>query len=130
MLRWGIPYRHVASSLEKAWHRVELWFTLHVMSKVVKPIATHPSKGQAVGYVRVPGKSLMSLMLALCPGCHAKIHRTKAVLSAMPALLLELWREQHPKGHEQVQLDFTSKKPLAKRVPLFEEEKESKSNSQ
>lgn len=24
-------------------------------------------------------------------------------------LLLELWREQHPKGHEQVQLDFTAK---------------------
>ncbi len=65
----------------------------------------------------------MNLMLSLCPACHAKIHRTKAVLSAMPPLLLALWREQHPKGHEQVQLDFTSKKPVAKLVPLFEEEK-------
>jgi hypothetical protein len=47
-------------------------------------------------------------MLSLCPGCHAKIHRTKAVLSAMPPLLLKLWREQHPKGHEQKQLDLGS----------------------
>ncbi len=24
----------------------------------------------------------------------------------MPPLLLELWREQHPKGHEQTAMDF------------------------
>lgn len=71
---------------------------------------------------RAPGKSVMNLMLSLCPGCHAKVHRTKAALSAMPLLFLALWREQHPKGHEQVQLDFTSKKPTtAKLVALFEE---------
>lgn len=29
---------------------------------------------------RVPGKSLLNLMIALCPGCHSKVHRTKAVL--------------------------------------------------
>ena len=63
-------------------------------------------------------------MVSLCPGCHAKVHRTKAVLSAMPPLLLELWREQHPKGHEQVQLDFAVKRPAAKLVPLFGEERE------
>ena len=55
---------------------------------------------------RVPGRSVRSLMLSLCPGCHARVHRTKAMLSAMPPLLLVLWREQHPKGHEQGQLDF------------------------
>jgi len=38
----------------------------------------------------------------------------------MPPLLLELWREQGPKGHEQVKLDFTSKKPSAKLVPSFQ----------
>jgi hypothetical protein len=43
----------------------------------------------------------------------------------MPPLLLELWREQHPKGHEQKQLDFSLKKPTAKLVPLFKDEKES-----
>jgi hypothetical protein len=51
-----------------------------------------------------------------------KVHRTRAVLSAMPALLLELWREQHPKGHEQTQLDFIVKRPAAKPVQLFPEE--------
>jgi len=55
---------------------------------------------------RIPGRSVLNLMLSLCPGCHAKIHRTKAVLSAMPPLLLELWRKQHRKGHEQTTLDF------------------------
>ena len=71
---------------------------------------------------RVPGKSVLALMISLCPGCHARIHRTKAVLSAMPPLLLKLWREQHPEGHEQVQLDFTSRKPAAKAVLLLREE--------
>lgn len=42
----------------------------------------------------------------------------------MPLLLLKLWREQHPKGHEQVQLDFSLRKPSAKVVLLFVEEKE------
>ena len=74
---------------------------------------------------QVPGKSVMNLMLSLCPGCHAKIHRTKAALSAMPPLLLALWREQHSKACEQVQLDFTSKKPAAKLIPLFNEKNES-----
>ncbi len=37
----------------------------------------------------------------------------------MPALLVELWREQHPHGHEQTFLNFAPvPKPLA-RVPLF-----------
>jgi len=33
-----------------------------------------------------------------------KIHRTIAVLTEMPPLLLVLWREQHPRGHEQTTL--------------------------
>ena len=53
---------------------------------------------------RVPGKSLLNLMISLCPGCHAKVHRTRAVLSEMSPLLLELWREQHPDGQEQYML--------------------------
>jgi hypothetical protein len=39
----------------------------------------------------------------------------------MPPLLLELWREQHPLGHEQTALDFKSNFPAAKSVPLFRE---------
>jgi hypothetical protein len=43
---------------------------------------------------REPGKSLLHLMIALCAGCHAKVHRTKVVLTEFPPLLLVLWREQ------------------------------------
>ncbi len=68
---------------------------------------------------RVCGRSVLNLMISLCPGCHAKVHRTRAVLSAMPPLLLQLWREQHPSGHEQTLLNFTPKKPPATTVPLF-----------
>jgi hypothetical protein len=39
----------------------------------------------------------------------------------MPPLLLELWREQHPLGHEQTALDFKADFPADKGVPLFSE---------
>ena len=67
---------------------------------------------------RVPGKSEMKLMISLCLGCHARVHRTKAVLTAMPTLLIELWREQHPRGHEQTALEFRRPSILATPVPL------------
>jgi hypothetical protein len=47
---------------------------------------------------------VLHLMISLCLGSHAKVGRTKAVLSQVPALLLELWREQHPLGNEQTTL--------------------------
>ncbi len=67
---------------------------------------------------RVPGKSVLHLMISLCPGCHAKVHRTKVVLTELPPLLLVLWREQHPDGHEQTILNFKVRKPVATVVPL------------
>src|SRR5580693_6276297 len=70
-------------------------------------------KRSIVVHHRVPGKSLLHLMISLCPGCHAKVGRTKVVLSQMPPLLLELWREQHPLGHEQTALDFNTNSPSA-----------------
>ena len=39
----------------------------------------------------------------------------------MSPLLLELWREQHPLGHEQTALDFKANFPAAKSAPLFKE---------
>jgi 5-methylcytosine-specific restriction endonuclease McrA len=63
-------------------------------------------KRSIVVHHRVPGKSLLHLMISLCPNCHAKVGRTQLVLSEMPPLLLELWREQHPEGHEQTTLNF------------------------
>jgi hypothetical protein len=71
---------------------------------------------------RVPGKSLLHLMISLCPRCHAKVGRTKCVLSEMPSLLLLLWREQHPDGHEQVMIDFTMREMPAEPLGLFPEE--------
>lgn len=55
---------------------------------------------------RIPGVSKLEWMISLCLGCHAKVERTKMVLSEMNPLLLMLWRERHPKGHQQVMLDF------------------------
>jgi hypothetical protein len=64
-------------------------------------------------------KSLLHLMISLSPGCHAKVGPTKAALSQMPPLLLELWREQHPLGHEQAVLAFKANLPAATGAPLF-----------
>jgi hypothetical protein len=55
---------------------------------------------------RQPGVSLLSLMISLCPRCHAKVERTQMVLSEMNPILLELWREKHPQGLEQFVLNF------------------------
>jgi hypothetical protein len=75
-------------------------------------------KRSIVVHHRVPGKSVLHLMISLCPSCHAKVSRTRVVLSEMPPLLLELWREQHPHGHEQTTIDFTIPRQAAQAVPL------------
>ena len=41
------------------------------------------------------------------------------MLTAMPPLLLELWREQHPRGQEQTRLDFQRLRPTLKTAWLF-----------
>jgi hypothetical protein len=81
-------------------------------------------KRSMIVHHRVAGKSELNLMISLCPGCHAKVHRTKAVLNAMPALLLQLWREQHPNGLEQESLDFSKSDPAPQRMKLFAEHRE------
>jgi hypothetical protein len=80
--------------------------------------ASGHDKRSIIVHHRVPGKSLLHLMISLCPGCHAKVHRTKMVLTELPPLLLVLWREQHPEGQEQTILDFKARKPIAAAVPL------------
>jgi hypothetical protein len=42
----------------------------------------------------------------------------------MSPLLLELWREQHPHGHEQTMLDFKARGAVARKMPLFAEDRE------
>jgi hypothetical protein len=63
-------------------------------------------------------------MISLYPACHARIHKTRVVLLEMPKLLLELWREQHPRGHEQTMLNFQIQRPIVQPVRLFSERRE------
>ena len=67
----------------------------------------------------VPGVSRLNLMISLCPACHAIVSRTRVMRRPMPPFLLELWREQHPSGHEQTVLSFEEVCPAAVPVALF-----------
>jgi hypothetical protein len=75
-------------------------------------------KRSIIVHHRVPGVSTLDLMISLCPGCHAKVERTKMVLAEMTPLLLVLWREQHPQGQEQIMLGFDAKGSATQAVPL------------
>lgn len=55
---------------------------------------------------RVPGVSKLHLMITLCAAHHARIERLQVAAKPMSPLLLTLWREQHPQGHEQKMLCF------------------------
>ena len=79
-------------------------------------------KRSIVVHHRVPGKSLLQLMISLCLRCHAKVGLTQCVLSEMPPLLLQLWREQHPDAHEQVMIDFMIWEQPAEPLALFPEQ--------
>ena len=46
------------------------------------------------------------------------VQRGECALEQLPPLLLVLWREQHPEGHEQTYIDFNVRKPPAQSVPL------------
>ena len=81
--------------------------------------ASGRDKRSIIVHHQVPGKSVLSLMISLCPACHAKIHRSRVVVRLMPPLLLELWRELHPKAHEQTALNFAPTHPAAKARALF-----------
>lgn len=77
-------------------------------------------KGSLVVHRRSPEKCSLPSMISLCPACHTKALKTQVVLHPMPELLLELWREMHPRGHEQMFLEFTETVPPAVAVPLFD----------
>jgi hypothetical protein len=71
-----------------------------------------------------PGKSVLHLMIAPWAGCHAKVHRTKVVLTEFPPLLLALGREQYSEGHEQACIDFKVRERAPQPVCLFTEDGE------
>jgi hypothetical protein len=81
--------------------------------------ASGRDKRSIIVHHRVPGRSLLNLMISLCPGCHARVHRTQTVLRYMPPLLLELWREQHPRAQEQRTLEFQVRGTTSSSGQLF-----------
>ncbi len=88
--------------------------------------ASGRDKRSIVVHHRRPGRSRLELMISLCPACHARVHRTRAVLSEMSLMLRELWRELHPRGHEQTALDFRWQVVPPTLVPLFAESRAGK----
>ena len=80
--------------------------------------ASGRGKRSIVVHHLVPGVSRLHLMISLCPACHAIVSRTRVMRRPMPPLLLELWREQHPKGHEQAVLSFEDAGMVATPVPF------------
>ncbi len=58
--------------------------------------ASGRDKRSIIVHHRVAGRSVLSLMISLCPGCHAKVHRTKAVLARMPPNAWVLKRNAGP----------------------------------
>ena len=53
---------------------------------------------------RSPGCHATRLLVALCPACHARVHRLLVNRHWLPGPLLGFWREQHPGSPLQLQL--------------------------
>ena len=52
---------------------------------------------------RKPGINDRELLITVCAGCHARIHRLAALRVWIPDLLVTLWIEQHPRVPVQLQ---------------------------
>jgi len=68
---------------------------------------------------RIAGVSKLHLMITLCAAHHAQVGRLQVAAKPMSSLLLVLWREQHPEGHEQTMLPFDAQLAPAEPVCLF-----------
>jgi len=53
---------------------------------------------------RQPGINQRELLITVCAGCHARLHRLAALRVWIPELLVALWIEQHPGVPVQLQL--------------------------
>ncbi len=73
---------------------------------------------------RVPGVSKLHLMITLCAAHHAQVERLQVATKPMSPLLLTLWREQHPQGHEQKTLLFETHSAPQQPGALFPNEAE------
>jgi hypothetical protein len=71
---------------------------------------------------RRPGVSRLPLLVCLCRGCHARVHRLRAIRRAVyPEAFLALWREQHPQAPEQLALAFDPGTGRPQSRSLFED---------
>jgi hypothetical protein len=52
---------------------------------------------------RKPGIHERELLITVCAGCHARLHRLGALRRWIPELLAVLWEEQHPGMAVQLQ---------------------------
>ena len=59
---------------------------------------------------RKPGRNDLAWLTTLRAACHATMHRLQALDRCLPALLRELWREQHPEA-PALQLPFNWEAP-------------------
>jgi len=58
---------------------------------------------------RRPGISKLALLITLCPVHHSIVHRRRVLSEDCDPLLVQLWREQHPRGAIQRILPFDKK---------------------
>src|SRR3954468_18863110 len=61
------------------------------------------SAGRLHVHHRKPGVNDRELLITVCAGCHARLHRLAALRIWIPELLVALWIEQHPGVAVQLQ---------------------------
>ena len=54
---------------------------------------------------RRPGSNAPTLLLCLCAACHVQVHRLLSIWKWIPALVADLWAEQHSGAPVQMQFD-------------------------
>jgi hypothetical protein len=55
---------------------------------------------------RKPGENRPSFLITICAACHAQVHHLLSIWKWIPALLVELWVEQHPGAPVQLQIEL------------------------
>lgn len=55
---------------------------------------------------RRPGLHDPEWLVTLCAGCHARVHRLRALRSWLPRILIQFWEEQHPGTPRQLQFEW------------------------
>ncbi len=78
-------------------------------------LCTRPAQGKRsiIVHHRRPGVSKIASLISLCPGCHARLHKTRVwaghradLRTGTIGLATVLWRELHPGEPEQLALVF------------------------